>query len=89
MSLLTGGGGEEEGGGGEEVCLPPQERKRGGRSKKGKKKVRRVARLAEVSLSSPVQDNMQVVEEILHNTLQQHGNMVISDFPTVSWCIVL
>ena len=47
MSLLTGDGGEEEEGG--EVCLPPQERKRGGRSKKGKKKVRRVTRLAEVS----------------------------------------
>ena len=74
MSLLPGGGGEEEEGG--EVCLPPQERKRGGRSKKGKKKVRRVTRLAEVSLSSPVQDNVQVVEEILHNTLQQHNTLL-------------
>ena len=76
MSLLTGGEGEEEEEGGE-VCLPLQERKRGGRSKKGKKKVRRVTRLAEVSFSSPAQDNMQVVEEILHNTLQQYSNMVI------------
>ena len=74
VSLLPGGEGEEEGR--EEVCLPPQERKRGGRSKKGKKKVRRVTRLAEVSLPSPVQDNMQVVEELLHNTLQQHSTML-------------
>lgn len=31
-----------------EVCLPPQERKRGGRSRKAKKKIRNVVRMAEV-----------------------------------------
>ena len=39
---------EGEGEGEGEVCLPPQERKRGGRSKKVKKKIRNVVRLAEV-----------------------------------------
>ena len=45
--LLTEGG--EGGEGGREACLPPQERKRGGRSKRAKKRIRSVLRLAEVS----------------------------------------
>ena len=44
VSFVLLADGEEEG----EVCLPPQERKRGRRSKKGKKKIRSVVRLAEV-----------------------------------------
>ena len=44
--------GRREGGGEGEVSLPPQERKRGGRSRKSKKKIRSVVRLAEVYTNS-------------------------------------